>query len=181
MPVFGKPAIRKDYFMTDHRIDPPIAGSEKEILLGFLNFLRETILLKMDGLTDEEVRRPHRPSGLTLLGMTKHLAYVERSWFQRTFLGEEVEFPWTKEDPDADWRIEPQESTRDVIALYRQEIARSNQITADHDLDTPARKVTPSHEGLQLRWIVTHLVEETARHCGHADLMREAIDGQVGE
>jgi uncharacterized damage-inducible protein DinB len=166
---------------ADRRPEPPLAGTEKEMLLGFLDFLRATILWKADGLSDEELRRPHVPSGLTMLGLIKHLAYVERSWFQRSFLGADVEFPWTKEDPDADWRVEPNETTQAIHDLYRQEVDIANRIIADHDLDTPARKVDASHEGLQLRWIVTHMIEETARHCGHADLMREAIDGQVGE
>jgi uncharacterized damage-inducible protein DinB len=165
----------------DNRPEPPHAGTEKEMLLGFLDFLRATILWKADGLTDEELRRPHDPSGLTLLGLIKHLAYVERSWFQHRFLGAEVEFPWTKEDPDADWRIAPDDTTQAIRDLYRQEIDIANRVIAEHDLDAPARHVRPSHEGLQLRWIVTHMIEETARHCGHADFMREAIDGQTGE
>lgn len=168
--------------MTGNRIDPPISGSEKDVLIGLLNFLRETILYKLEGLTDEEVRRRHQPSGLTLLGMTKHLAYVERSWLQRAFLGEDVEFPYTDEDPDADWRIEPNESTQDIINLYRREVAISNRIVNDHDLDEAIRSTRrPERAGMQLRWIVTHLIEETARHSGHADLIREAIDGQTGE
>lgn len=167
--------------MNDTRTDPPISGSEKDVLLGFANFLRETILFKLQGLDDEQVRRPHDPSGLTLLGMVKHLAYVERNWFQDTFLGQDAEYPWTDDDPDADWRVEPDESTDDIVNLYRQEIAISNRITSEHDLDTVATNVTPSHEGLQLRWILAHMIEETGRHAGHADLIREAIDGQVGE
>jgi len=165
----------------DLRPEPPLAGTEKEMLVGFLDFLRATILWKADGLSDEELRRPHEPSGLTLLGLIKHLAYVERSWFQRRFLGDDVEVPWTKEDPDADWRIEPGETTQAIRDLYQQEIDIANRVIAEHNLDAPARNVDPSREGLQLRWIVTHMIEETARHCGHADFMREAIDGQVGE
>ena len=114
--------------------------------------------------------------------MTKHLAYVERSWFQRTFLGEEIDVPYTEDDPDADWRIQPDESTQDILNLYRHEIAISNGIIHNHDLDTVIRSThRPEREGMQLRWIVAHLIEETARQCGHADFMREAIDGQVGE
>lgn len=164
-----------------NRTDPPFAGTEKEVLQGFLGYLRDTILCKLDGLTDEELRRPHEPSGLTLLGMVKHLTDVEGSWFRETFLGEDFRTPWNPADPDADWRIESDDTTEGIIDLYRQEIAKSNLITAEHDLDKPAVNVTPSHEGLQLRWIVTHLIEETARHCGHADLIRESIDGATGE
>ncbi len=165
----------------DNRPEPTLAGTEKEMLIGFLDYLRATILWKSDGLSDEELRRPHEPSGLTLLGLIKHLAYVERYWFQRTFLGADIEVPWTKEDPDADWRVDPGDTTQAIRDLYRREIDIAKEVIADHDLDTSALKVDPSHEGLQLRWIVTHMIEETARHCGHADFMREAIDGQTGE
>ncbi len=164
------------------RPEPPISGTEKDVLSGFLDFLRGTILCKADGLTDEEVRRPHDPSGLTLLGLVKHLAYVEQDWFRRVFLGEAPEPIWSKEDPDADWRIEPDDTTDAIFALYRDEIGRAQAIVRDHHLDDVAKAPRRgSMEGLQLRWIVTHMIEETARHCGHADLMREAIDGQVGE
>jgi len=165
-----------------HRPEPPISGSEKDVLVGFLNFLRETILWKADGLSDEELRRTHAPSSLTLLGIVKHLAYVERWWFQKMFLDADVDFPWTEEDPDADWRVEPHDTTQAIRALYRQECAIANRIVDEHDLDDTIRSTArPDREGMQLRWIVAHMIEETARHCGHADLIREAIDGQTGE
>lgn len=167
--------------MAVERIDPPYAGTEKETLLGFADFLRQTILLKLEGLDDEQARRPHHPSGLTLLGMVKHLAYVERFWFQRVFMGEEVEIIWSEGDPDADWRIDPDETTAGIIALYREQVTISNRIAAAHDPDATARRPGPSRQGLQLRWILTHMIEETARHAGHADVIREAIDGQTGE
>lgn len=165
-----------------HRPEPPISGSEKDVLIGFLDFLRQTILWKADGLSDNELRRPHEPSGLTLLGTVKHLAYVERWWFQTMFLDADVAFPWTDDDPDADWRVEPDETTQAIRDLYRQEIEIANRIVAEHDLDETIRSTArPEREGMQLRWVVAHMIEETARHCGHADLIRQAIDGQTGE
>lgn len=163
------------------RPEPPKVGTEKDMLLGFLDYQRATILCKLDGLSDEELRRPHDPSELTLLGLVKHLAHVERWWFQYSFRGDEVEFPWTDDDPDADWRVDPEERTERIVSLYKDEVAKANQILANHELDDVAQHPQPAQLGMQLRWIVMHMIEETARHCGHADLMREAIDGQRGE
>ena len=166
---------------TCDRIEPPIAGSEKEVLSGFLDFLRGTIVCKLNGLSEEQVRRPHDPSGLTLLGIVKHLADVERGWFREVFLGEDLAHLWDADDPGKYWRIEATDTTADIVASYDAEVARARQIVAETDLDTLAVAPAPDMEGLQLRWIVTHMIEETARHCGHADLIRESIDGQTGE
>lgn len=167
--------------MSIQRTDPPLAGTEKDVLLSFADFLRETILFKLEGLDDDQLRQPHDPSGLTLLGMTKHLAYVERYWFQKVFLGNPVDDVWTPDDPDADWRIEADDTTAAIVDLYRQQIALSNRIVREHDLEEPARNAAPDMKGTQLRYILVHMIEETGRHCGHADLIREAIDGQTGE
>jgi uncharacterized damage-inducible protein DinB len=166
---------------TDTRIDPPFTGTENEILASFLTFLRETILYKASGLDDAQLRRPHEPSRLTLLGVVKHLAYVERYWFREVFTGEDVDFPWTEDDPDGDWRVEPGETTEEITALYRREIAEADRIIAKHEPGDLARNAGDRREGLHLRWILVHMIEETGRHAGHMDLIREAIDGQVGE
>ena len=165
----------------DNRPDPPLLAGEAETLAGFLDYHRATLLWKLEGLDDEQLRRPMVPSGTSLLGLVKHLAYVERSWFQRVWAGQEVSVPWTKEDPDADWRIEPDETTADVLALYRGECDRSREIVAAaSSLD---EAVTHPRWGEQLsrRWILVHMIEETARHVGHADILREQIDGATGE
>jgi uncharacterized damage-inducible protein DinB len=165
----------------DNRPEPPHVGSEAETLRGFLDFHRATLLWKLEGLDDEQLRRAMVPSGTSLLGLVKHLAYVERSWFQRVWAGQEVSFPWTRDDPDADWRIEPDETTADIVALYNGECDRSRQIVAaaaalDEAVVHPRWK-----EAVSRRWILTHMIEETARHVGHADILREQIDGVVGE
>lgn len=162
----------------DPRIDPPFKGSERELLTAFLDYHRQTVLWKIEGLSDADLRRTMTPSGLTLLGLVKHLAYVERSWFHEDFLGEEISSPWTEEDPDAEFRIEPGETTEEIIAFYKAETESAREIVAAFSLDDIARgaKRQPS-----LRWIVIHLIEETARHNGHIDLIREAIDGETGE
>ena len=162
----------------DHRPEPPDAAPPLEMVSAFLDYLRATMLWKLEGLSEEEATRRDEPSGLSLLGMVKHLAYVERSWFQRVFAGKEVDFPWTEADPDADWRVEPGETIASVVAFYEAECAVARGIVAGRGWDELA--ADPGRQK-SLGWILTHMVEETARHCGHADLLREAIDGATGE
>ncbi len=161
------------------RTPPPYAASEKEMVTAFLDWQRATLLCKLDGLSDEELRRPHEPSGLTLLGLVKHLRAVEMSWFRFDFAAEDPAsipdlIPY--EDP---WTIGPEETTQDVLDIYQREIEHSRMLTEAADLDAPARNPGEA-PGLTLRWILLHMIEETARHNGHADLIREAIDGQTG-
>ena len=164
---------------TDNRPEPPYLGGEAETLAGFLDFHRATLLWKLEGLDDEQLRRAMVPSGTSLLGMVKHLAYVERWWFQQVWAGQEVTYPWTDEDPDADWRVEPTETTAEILALYRGECDRSREaVTATPDLEEVAHH--PRRE-LSRRWILVHMIEETARHNGQADILREQLDGATGE
>jgi uncharacterized damage-inducible protein DinB len=164
------------------RPEPPIAATETEMLLGFLDFLRETIALKSMDLSEEDAREPHIPSGLSLLGITKHLTGVERAWFRGSFLDEDLEALYGPRDRISEWIVLEDESADDIRAAYRQEWSRSNEIVRDHSLDDTIRSSSrPERAGMQLRWIVTHMIEETARHCGHMDLIREAIDGEIGE
>jgi uncharacterized damage-inducible protein DinB len=165
----------------DNRPEPPHVAGEAETLEGFLDFQRATLLWKLEGLDDEQLRRGMVPSGTSLLGLVKHLAYVERSWFQRVWAGQEVSFPWTREDPDADWRIEPDETTADVLALYHRECDRSREIVAVTSSLGEAVVHPRWKEEVSRRWILAHMLEETARHVGHADILREQLDGAVGE
>ena len=154
-------------------------GDERAVLTTYLDVQRRVMRRKVADLDDDALRRSMTPSGLTLLGMTKHLAYVERYWFGEVFAGEEVDFPWTDEDPDADWRAEPHETPADIDALYSAACERSRVITADASLDDEV-----SYRGdrrISLRAILVHMIEETARHLGHADLMRESLDGATGD
>lgn len=160
------------------RVDPPRSGTERELLAAFLDYQRATLLRKIDGVGDADLRRQVLPSTLTLLGMVKHLAYVERWWFAVCFAGEQLSLPWTKDDPDADLRIEPGETTADIVALYKREVAHSHAILSASSLDELAKG---GDLETSLRWIALHMIEETARHNGHADLIREAVDGATGE
>lgn len=163
------------------RENPPFGGPDKPMLVAFLDWYRVTLLCKIAGLRDEDLRRRHVPSGLTLLGLVKHLADVERSWFREVFKGEDLSAAWNPNDPNQYWRIEPDETTRQVLAFYHGEVECARRIVRDADLDDLARSPQPGQTGLTLRWIVLHMIEETARHVGHADLMREASDGQTGK
>jgi len=151
---------------------------ELALLTGFLDDLRETILWKLDGLTPEQARASLLPSGISLLGIAKHLGFVERYWFQARFAGRDVAFPWSDEDPDADWRVEEWETPEGLAGFYRSEAEQSRQVVAAAPaLDTAANRGDP----VTLRWILLHMIEEAARHAGHADLLREAADGATGE
>ena len=160
------------------RPEPPVAAGPVEMVSAFLDFLRATLLWKIEGLSDDDLRRAMTPSGVSLLGIVKHSAYVERGWFRSVFRGEEVFLPWRDGDRDADWRIEPGETTEEIVGLYREEVERSRAIVAGEPWEARAKR--PEYEQT-LGWILTHMVEEVARHCGHADILREAIDGQTGE
>ena len=157
----------------------PKHGSEKETLLAFLDNNRAVMVWKLDGLSGGDARRPMVRSGTNMLGLVKHLAWVERWWFEDNFAGKEVDFPWSDDDPDADFRVEDEETIADIVALYELAVADSNQIIDSADLDDLS---VVSRDGVSrsLRWIVGHMVEETARHAGHADIVRELIDDNTG-
>ncbi|MPZ90578.1 MAG: DUF664 domain-containing protein [Actinobacteria bacterium] len=161
------------------RYGTPVAGTEKEVLTGFLDHYRATILAICEGLSDEDLRRPMVPSGTTLLGMIKHLAYVERGWFQETIAGDQVEYPFDADDPDADLRIERHDSTEEILDLYRSECSRSRRIIETVSLDDLVKGEERSAD-YNVRWVIVHMIEETARHAGHADIIREQLDGSTG-
>jgi hypothetical protein len=163
------------------RLDVPLAGDEKTMLSAFLDRYRETMLWKLDGLSTEQASRHLVPSATTLLGVVKHLAYVERSWFQMYFAGGPINFPWAEDEPDQDidFRVEAGDSVESITALYQQEIARSREIVAGASLDDLSEN--QENGPRTLRWIIVHMIEETARHAGHADILRELTDGAIGQ
>lgn len=118
------------------------------------------------------------PSGASLLGLVKHSAAVERYWFQTIFTGIEEQPPRSERTPGADWRVEPEERATDIMACYQAAIADSRAVVAKAAWDDQA--MSPDLD-VTVGWILTHMVEEVARHCGHADILRERIDGQAGE
>ena len=148
------------------------------MLKAFLDWYRDTVIRKVDGLSKEQASRRLVPTPTNLLGIVKHLAYVEQGWFQRAMMARDLPFPWTEEDPDADMRIEPEETVAGILSFYREAIAESNQVIDALNLDDLSRH---PRNHTTLRWVMVHMLEETARHAGHCDILREQTDGLVGE
>jgi uncharacterized damage-inducible protein DinB len=163
------------------RPEPPHVADERATLAGFLDYQRATLLRKVAHLSDAEARRHLVPSPvLTLGGLVQHLTFTERYWFREVLAGERgLDYPWTDTDPDADFRMDPAETLEEVVAAYQRECARSRDVLAAlPDLDLQVQR---GADRLTARWVVVHMIEETARHNGHADLLREQIDGRTGE
>jgi uncharacterized damage-inducible protein DinB len=161
------------------RSEPPEVADERESLTTWLDYHRDTLLWKLEGLDDEQLRRPMVPSGTSLLGLVKHLAAVEYGWFCDTF-GREVEpLPFDDDDPDADLRIRPEETTEEVLAFYGRARAAADRVI--DELEVEDTGTAWFGEAVTLRWVLIHMVEETARHAGHADIVRELIDGMAGD
>lgn len=166
--------------LTDRRATPPVDADELGTLTTQLDFYRETLLMKVSELKEEQLVEQHVPSKTTLLGLVKHLANVERWWFRTVFAGEAVRPIWLEKGPDSDFIIEKGEIAAEIIRMYRQEVDRARRIVAKAgSLDERARY--PEKADHTLRWILCHMIAETARHCGHADILREQTDGQTGE
>jgi uncharacterized damage-inducible protein DinB len=168
--------------LNDPRIDPPQTGSERETLTTFLDWQRDTLALKCAGLTDDQLRlRSMPPSTLSLLGLVRHLAEVERSWFRRTIGGEDIGLVYSD---SWDFQACYDATGADVgeaFANWRAEVGRAREIErAAPDVATIGYRADRD-EHFSLRWVLTHMIEEYARHNGHADFLREAIDGQTGE
>jgi hypothetical protein len=157
----------------------PFTGDEKQSLKVSLDRHRDAVLWKLEGLDDDALRRAMVPSGTNLLGLVKHLAAVEYGWFCETF-GRAVEPPpFDPDDPDSDLRVRPDESTEDVLAYYGR--ARTAADQAIEELELESTGTAWFGETVSLRWVLIHMVEETARHAGHVDILRELIDGMTGD
>ncbi|GMQ86010.1 MAG: DinB family protein [Acidimicrobiia bacterium] len=156
----------------------PKTGAEKETLVAFLENNRAIMVWKLEGVSEEDARRPMVESGTSLLGLLKHLGWVERWWFEHNFAGKDVDFPWSDDDRDADFRVEDDESIADIITRYEAAVRDSNAIIDIADLDDVSQR--DDRGPRSLRWILGHMIEETARHAGHADIVRELIDGKTG-
>jgi hemoglobin len=151
---------------------------EHEAVAAFLDHYRTVLLDKVRGVDEESLRRAASPSGTSLLSIVKRLTYVERWWFAAVFDGQAVEFPWSRADPDAFRRVESWETAAEIVAMYRAEAQRSRTITASAKLDDVARATGEDGHRPTLRWVLLHVLEQTARHCGQADILREVIDAQ---
>ncbi|MGL5809635.1 MAG: DinB family protein [Nocardioides sp.] len=182
-----------DRYDPEERVEPPVAADEIGTLRSFLNYYRVTVRTKCAGLDAGQLATTLEPSDLTLGGMLKHLTGVETWWFVEVFDGADAGEPWTsaeaEQDEDWDWHSAGEHSPSELLQMYDDAIARSESILeAALEANGPpaldalsARKSRREQVPFNLRWILVHLIEEYARHAGHADLIRESIDGSVGD
>jgi uncharacterized damage-inducible protein DinB len=177
------------------RREPPHEGGEVATLLGFLDYQRATLEWKCRGLSDEQLRAALRPSSMTLGGLLKHLACVEDSWFTEVVAGEPLPEPWAsvdfQADPEWTWHSAASDSGEYVRALWTERVNRSRAVVQAQLSMGEEAALSETHAGVpddpwggqdrvSLRWVLVHMIEEYARHAGHADLIRESIDGQTG-
>jgi uncharacterized damage-inducible protein DinB len=168
--------------MTVERVDPPFVADERSMLDAWLDFHRATLATKCEGLTDDQLREAAvSPSPLSLLGLVRHMAEVERGWFREVLRGEELpDLYYSKENPDGDFDVTGAD-VADAFAHWNEECALARAIVAETpSLDDAALRTRHGHT-VSLRWIMVHMIEEYARHNGHADFLRERIDGTVGD
>jgi uncharacterized damage-inducible protein DinB len=159
--------------VTDRR-PPRVVGDERATLLALLQYQRESVVRKVEGLSEEEARRSPVPSGTSLLWLVAHLARAEAIWVLQRFAGQELE-------PELAWRddLEPDDTVAAAIARYRSTWARVDDVIDSSDIDAVCSNVGEG-SAPDLRWVLAHLLQETARHAGHADILRELIDGATG-
>jgi uncharacterized damage-inducible protein DinB len=173
--------------LDDHgRPEPPLAADEVATVLGFLDYQRATLAWKCRDLTDEQLRSPLHPTTMTLAGMLRHMARVEDGWFTDVVAERGVPQPWASMPWGAEWA--------EALTMDGAQLRRDWQEAVDRSRAVVARELAAGPEGIDrthaawggeghpsLRWVLVHMIEEYARHNGHADLLREAIDGQTGE
>jgi uncharacterized damage-inducible protein DinB len=171
------------------RPEAPQTADETSTILGFLEFQRATLAWKCSGLDSAGLRATVGVSSMTLGGLLKHMAYVESNWFSRWLHGRDREPPWDTvdwtADPDWEWHSAADDSPEQLRTRWQDAVARSRTLVsealADGGLDRLARRTWADGQAPSLRWILLHMIEEYARHNGHADLIRESVDGLTGE
>ncbi|WP_392894142.1 DinB family protein [Streptomyces sp. LN699] len=167
-----------------HRPEPSTTANERDMLDGWLDYHRSTLAWKCEGLGDEQLRRSAlAPSELSLLGLVRHMAEVERYWFREIMLGEELpDLYSTPDNVDGDFRFTAEDTWSESERVWQTEIELARQSVQGRSLDLVSRPESHRRgEVFSLRWVYTHMIEEYARHNGHADLLREHIDGATGE
>lgn len=163
--------------------DVPDSWDERTILATFLDYARDTVHAKCAGLSEAAARRAPLPGSplMTICGLVSHLRWVECAWIDNKLLGGTIDAPWTDEDPDREFRIAVEVPLAQLLGEYRAACARHRHLVASLDLDTPSRgELGWRADPVPLRWVLFHLIEETARHNGHIDILRELADGARG-
>jgi uncharacterized damage-inducible protein DinB len=173
------------------RPEPPLQGDEAATLTGFLDYQRATLDWKTRGLSDTQLNVSLQPTSMTLGGLLKHLAYVEDYWFTQVVAEQPRPEPWAsadwKSDGDWDWHSAATDSGDTLRGLWAERAERSRAIVSSQLGRDAAKALATTHPAwsgqaqVSLRWVLTHMIEEYARHNGHADLLRESIDGETGE
>jgi hypothetical protein len=165
------------------RVDPPYVSAERQALESWLDYHRETLLWKCEGLTDDQLRlRSALPSNLSLLGLVRHMVEVERWWFRMNAAGEDVDYAYCSDDnPDGDFDDVDSADAAADLATLRQEFETCRAAVAGRSLDETFTGQGRRKPTIDLRWVYIHMIEEYARHNGHADLLRERIDGKTGD
>ena len=169
--------------MSDPRTDTPTAWDERSTLLAMLGYVRATALAKCEGLSEDLARHAPLPTSplTTIGGFVNHLGWVEHSWFEHIFGGGPDRGPWTDEEPDREMTLGTELPLAQVLSDYAERCRRSDEIIAAADLDDRIKLPIRSGEHPTLRWVVLHMIEETSRHNGHLDLLREMADGVTGD
>lgn len=160
------------------------SGDAKQLLLGYLDYYRSVVARKVDGLSEADLRSTRLPSGWTPLELVKHLVYMERRWLEWGFLGAPVEDPWGDRGPDDRWAVAADESPADLLARLHAGGERTRRIVEAAslpDLAAAGGRFGEDEPPRTLAWILFHVLQEYARHAGHLDIVRELIDGSVGE
>ncbi|MEU8678148.1 DinB family protein [Streptomyces sp. NPDC048560] len=167
---------------TSERNEPAIDAAERPMLEGWLEFHRDTLASKCAGLTDAQLREASvPPSEFTLMGLVRHMAEVERGWFREVLAGEDVPPIYgTDEDPDGEFHLSETDTWEEARTTWLAEVEQARTNAAKYGLDDLSVGLSKSGKPFNLRWIYTHMIEEYARHNGHADLVRERIDGATG-
>ena len=166
---------------TDNRMGPPSFGTEREMLRGFLDYHRATLAMKCDGLSDAELRKQSMPpSTLSLLGLVRHMAEVERAWFRRVFEDNDAPMVWS-EEIDFQAAYDASTSTRaEAFSAWEAEVENSRRIEREAESLELTGRQPRWDEDVSLRMVMVHVLLEYARHNGHADFLREGVDGTVG-
>ena len=163
--------------------DMPPTFDERTVITTLLDYARDTVHAKCAGISEQDARRAPLPTSplMTISGLVHHLRWVEHSWIEVTLLGGEDRGPWTDDDPDREMRIAVDIPIAHLLADYRAACDRHRELVASLDLDTPSKgQMSWRDEPVTLRWILFHLIEETSRHNGHIDILRELADGTKG-
>lgn len=173
----------------DPRTEPPEAAGERETLTGFVEYFRGTAVMKAAGLSDADAAKRLLPSLTTVSGLIKHLTDVERYWFRTRMDGQrDVPTGWSADDPDGEFRVNDTDSLADLVKDYEAACRESREVLARYGLEDRCRGRSGDDGagdgaagGPTVRWVLVHMIEETGRHCGHLDILRELLDGTTGD